>query len=207
MTTDAGQPFPLMQRDQWWVIRGEGFPLVCNGGPESEVMTIWGLESPASLSPGGQPLFEVHASLSPNVNTAAAGDVLEAVAEAARAFWAHATPFDASSDLVRQAKGPHETEAPPRGLPPIKRLEDIPSPEIPYYVGWLNYWSAAAAQAIGFPDPERDGDLLSRARRTASGGWLVRLTDEPLELDTPAHLDALKRTYERFPRIGGRSSS
>ncbi|ATB27222.1 hypothetical protein MEBOL_000660 [Melittangium boletus DSM 14713] len=79
------------------------------------------------------------------------------------------------------------------------------SPEIPHRLGWLNYWSDAAARAIGFPDPARDAELLSRARRTATGGWVVRLTDEPLDLDNPAHLHALKRAYESFPEIGGRS--
>ncbi|ATB32633.1 hypothetical protein MEBOL_006121 [Melittangium boletus DSM 14713] len=80
------------------------------------------------------------------------------------------------------------------------------SPEIPHRLGWLNYWSAAAAQAIGFPDAARDADLLSRARRTATGGWIVSLTEAPLDLDNPEHLGALKRAYERFPEIGGRST-
>ncbi|KFE66321.1 hypothetical protein DB31_0794 [Hyalangium minutum] len=57
-----------------------------------------------------------------------------------------------------------------------------------------------------FPDPARDAELLTRARRTPSGGWVVQLTDAPLDLDNPAHLDALKRAYERFPAIGGRDS-
>ncbi|AEI62836.1 hypothetical protein LILAB_04575 [Corallococcus macrosporus] len=34
----------------------------------------------------------------------------------------------------------------------------------------------------------------------------MRLTDAPLDYDNPEHLDALKRAYERFPKIGGRSS-
>jgi hypothetical protein len=91
-------------------------------------------------------------------------------------------------------------------LPGLKLFEHIRSPEIPYYLGWLNYWSPAAAEAIGFPDPTRDAELLSRSRRTATGGWVVQLTDAPLDLDNPAHLDALKRAYERFPEIGGRST-
>ncbi|WP_245919390.1 DUF5953 family protein [Melittangium boletus] len=37
-------------------------------------------------------------------------------------------------------------------------------------------------------------------------GWVVRLTDAPLELENPAHLDALGSAYERFPAIGGRST-
>ena len=45
-----------------------------------------------------------------------------------------------------------------------------------------------------------------RARRTATGGWVVQLTDAPLDLDNPAHLDTLNRSYERFPDIGGRST-
>ncbi len=70
----------------------------------------------------------------------------------------------------------------------------------------MNYWSAAAARGIGAPNPARDTELLSRARRTATGGWVVRLTEAPLDLDNPTHLDALKRAYDRFPEIGGRST-
>ncbi|WP_343211122.1 DUF5953 family protein [Archangium violaceum] len=38
----------------------------------------------------------------------------------------------------------------------------------------LNDCSAAAARATGFPDPVLDAELLSRAWRTATGGWVVR---------------------------------
>ena len=78
-------------------------------------------------------------------------------------------------------------------------------PEIPYDLGWLNYWSAAAAQALGFPQPARDAELLTRARHMDSGGWVIPLTDSPLDLDNPAHLDTLKRAYARFPEIGRRA--
>ncbi|MFY2561964.1 DUF5953 family protein [Corallococcus terminator] len=97
-----------------------------------------------------------------------------------------------------------QPHVPPRGLPALSLPKHIHSPEIPHYLGWLNYWSAATAQAIGFPDPARDAALLSRARRTATGGWVVRLTETPLDLDNPLHLEALLRAYERFPEIGGR---
>jgi hypothetical protein len=138
---------------------------------------------------------------------AAAADVLEAVAEGARAFWGHATPFNAGVDIARQTKNwAANPQPPPRGLPALKLPEKIRSPEIPHRLGWLNYWSEAAARAIGFPDPARDAELLSRSRCTATGGWVVRLTEAPLDLDNPAHLDALKRAYERFPEIGGRAA-
>ncbi|KFE68666.1 hypothetical protein DB31_7903 [Hyalangium minutum] len=97
-----------------------------------------------------------------------------------------------------------QPHVPPRGLPALNLPKHLRSSEIPHYLGWLNYWSAATAQALGFPDPARDADLLSRARRTATGGWVVRLTETPLDLDNPAHLEALARAYERFPEIGGR---
>jgi hypothetical protein len=207
MISNEGQRIPLPDRDAF-VARERmdgGFPLLRNNDDDFRV-TVTGLESPAASSPGGQALFEVHAKL-PLVpdGIAAAADVLEAVAEGTRAFWGHATPFSAGLDIARQTKNwAANPQPPPRGLPALKLPWDIPSPELPHRLGWLNYWSAAAARAIGFPDPARDADLLSRSRRTVTGGWVVRLTEAPLDLDIPAHMEALLRAYERFPRIGGR---
>ncbi|RKH03720.1 DUF5953 family protein [Corallococcus carmarthensis] len=206
--SNGGRPIALPLRDGWILekIEDGGFPIVCNGDQGSPV-TVWGRERSGLFSPGAQDLFEVHAKLpldKPVIASAAA--VLEGVAEGARARWGEATPDDAAVDIAYQTaptlEGP---PSPRRGLPALRLFEHIRAPEIPYYLGWLNYWSAAAAQAIGFPDPTRDAELLSRARRTESGGWVVQLTDAPLDLDNPAHLDALKRAYERFPAIGGRA--
>jgi len=205
-----GKLVRLPQREAWLAQgrpTGRGFRLICNGD-ESYRVTVSGWESPAGLSPGGQAQFEVHAALPLDATgIAAAADVLEAIAEGARAFWGHATPFNAGVEISRQTRHPvRKPGVPPRGLPTLKLPEDIASPEIPHCLGWLNYWSAAAARAIGFPDPARDADLFSRARRPATGGWVVQLTDAPLDLDNRAHLDALLRAYERFPEIGGRST-
>jgi hypothetical protein len=170
---------------------------------------VTGLESSSVSSSGAQAQLEVHARLPLTPEAIAAGaEVLEAVAESARAFWGQATPFSAGLDIARQTKNwAANPQPPPRGLPALKLPWDIRSPEIPHRLGWLNYWSAAAARAIGFPDPARDADLLSRSRRTATGGWVVRLTEAPLDLDNPAHLEALMRAYERFPAIGGREEA
>ncbi|ATB47966.1 DUF5953 family protein [Corallococcus macrosporus] len=204
-----GRSIALPQRDVWLAEaagRGE-FPLVCNGDERFPVM-ISGRCRPASASPGGQSQLQVHAKLpqDPAIVLAAA-DVLEHVAEGVRAQWGLAAPSPILQVIADQT-GPklNGPEKPPRGLPALKFPEAIPAPEIPRHLGWLNYWSAAAAKAIGFPDPIRDTDLLSRARRTVSGGWVVQLSDAPLDLDNPVHLDALKRAYERFPEIGGRSA-
>jgi hypothetical protein len=206
--TEGRQLAAVPQRDGWLAeaTKDGELPFLCNGDESYPVM-ISGLQNPASLSPGGQPLLDVHAKMPLDAAVvAAAMDVLEAVAEGARAYWGHATPDDAALDIAYQTaptlEGP---PSPRRGLPALKLPDKIHSPEIPHRLGWLNYWSAASARAIGFPDPARDADLLTRARRTAAGGWIVQLTDAPLDLDNPAHLDALKRAYERFPEIGGRS--
>ncbi|WP_404363314.1 DUF5953 family protein [Corallococcus coralloides] len=205
----SGRPIALPQRDAWLIesIAEGGFPIVCNGDQRYPV-TVWGRGRDGLFSAGGQSQFEVHAKLpldEPVIASAAA--VLEGMAEGARALWGRATPYEAAVDIAYQTaptlEGP---PSPRRGLPALKPFEHIRSPEIPYYLGWMNYWSAAAANAIGFPDPARDSELLSRARLTTSGGWLVQLTDTPLDLDNPAHLNTLKRTYERFPEIGGRAA-
>ncbi|NTX03277.1 MULTISPECIES: DUF5953 family protein [Myxococcus] len=208
--SDEGNPVSLPERDAW-IAQGRsdspGFPLVCNGGGESDLVTLYGLELPKDFGPAGHPLFEVHAALPLNgASIAEAAEMLAAVAEAARAFWGHVTPFRAGVEIARQTKNwAANPQPPPRGLPALKLPKDLRSPEIPHRLGWLSYWSAAAAQAIGFPDPMRDAALLSRARRTTTGGWVVGLTDAPLDLDDPAHLNALLSAYERFPEIGGRS--
>jgi len=206
---EKGQFIPLPQRDATLAQERSdgGFPLISNGD-ESALVTVSGLQNPASSAPGGQAQFEVHAKLPLKpAAIAAAADVLEAVAEAARAYWGHATPYRASVDIAQQTQNPDlPPEAPPRGLPAITIPGNLSSPEIPHRLGWLNYWSAAAARTIGFPDPARDAELLSRARRTATGGWVVQLTQAPLELDDPDHLNALLHAYERFPAIGGRSA-
>jgi len=207
--SEDGSPIALPQRDAWLAERTKdgGFPLVCNGD-ESYPVTVYGLQTPGSQAPGGQPLLDIHAKLPlDEAMSAAAPGMLESVAEGARALWGHATPSKAAVEIAGQTTDPvHKPGVPPRGLPALKFPEKIRSPEIPHRLGWLNYWSATAAQAIGFPDPSRDADLLSRSQRTATGGWVIRITDAPLDLDNPAHLDALKRAYQRFPEIGGRAA-
>ncbi|RKG91360.1 hypothetical protein D7W82_00595 [Corallococcus sp. CA049B] len=204
-----GRPIPLPQREAWLAeaaTRGK-LPLLCNGD-ESYPVTISGMHRIASASAGRQPQLQINAKLPQDATvSAAAADMLEAVSEGARAFWGRAAPDDAALDIAYQIAPTREgPPAPPRGLPALKLFEHIRSPEIPYYLGWLNYWSPASAKAIGFPDPARDTELLSRSRRTATGGWIVQLTEAPLDLDDPAHLEALKRAYERFPEIGGRAA-
>lgn len=206
-TSEEEDLIPLPNRDEGIVTdkANGGFFFLCNDD-DNHLVTLSGSENPLGLAADGTPHFEVHASLPlDTVSVAAAADVLAAIGDGALAFWGRATPFNAAVEISGQTIHPvRKPGVPPRGLPALRFPDYIRSPEIPHDLGWLNYWSAASARAIGFSDPARDSELLSRARRTASGGWVVQLTDTPLDLDNPAHLDALKRAYERFPEIGGR---
>ncbi|MFL5344787.1 MAG: DUF5953 family protein [Hyalangium sp.] len=207
--SDEGQFIPLPQRDAW-VAQGKsdgGFPLLCNAD-ENCLITLTGYGNSARLSPGRQALLDIHADWPLEVGgLSAAEEVLVGIAQGAQAFWGEVTPDAAAGDIADQTCDPvRKPVVPPRGLPALKLFDDIRSPEIPYYLGWLNYWSAASARILGFPDPARDADLLTRSRRTATGGWVVRLTEAPLDLDNPSHLDAFMRAYQRFPEIGGRAS-
>ncbi len=206
--SDAGRPIALAQRGAWLAksaASGE-FGMLCNGD-ESYPVTLDGRRESARSSPGGEPQLLVYAQLPQDEPVvAAAVDMLENVAEGVRAKWGTVAPGPLRLVIAAQV-GPKlgNPEGPPLGLPMLKLAWKIRSPTVPRYLGWINYWSAAAAEAIGFPDPSRDAELLSRARRTASGGWVVSLTAAPLDLDKPEHLAALKRAYERFPEIGGRA--
>ncbi|WP_309887462.1 DUF5953 family protein [Archangium sp.] len=208
-TSEKDDLIALPHRDEWVTTdrTDNGFPFLCNDD-ENRVVTLTGWENARGLAADMTPHFEVHARLPHDeAGIAAAADALEAVAEGARAIWGHMDPDVVAETVAQQFRHPgDDPHVPPKGLPSLKLPWDIPAPEIPHFLGWLNYWSPAAARAIGFPDPARDAELLSRSRRTATGGWVVQLTDAPLDLDNPAHLDALKRAYERFPEIGGRAA-
>jgi hypothetical protein len=204
-----GQPVALPQREAWLAETSASgkFGLLCNGD-ERYPVTMGGRRGLASESPGGQPLLLVHATLPQDAAVvAAAAEMLEHVAEGVLSRWGVMAPGP-MREVIADQTGPKPSgpKEPPLGLPALKLPWNIRSPEIPEYLGWLNYWSAAAAEVIGFPDPSRDAELLARARRTATGGWVVRLTEAPLDLDNPAHLDALKQAYARFPEIGGRAT-
>ncbi len=125
MISEEGQRIPLPDRDAFITRERKdgGFPLLRNGDDTFRV-TVTGWESPASSSPGGQAQLEVHAKLPlEETGIAAAPEVLGAVAEAARAFWGHATSFRAGLDIVRQTKnGPADLEAPPRGTSARQRF-------------------------------------------------------------------------------------
>lgn len=84
--------------------------------------------------------------------------------------------------------------------PPNSKL-----PLLPQRLGWLNCWSAEVAEHLGFPDPQKDADILPLCKQLSSGHWIVQLTEDPLDLRRPEHAEAIVRAYWRFDKIGRRS--
>jgi hypothetical protein len=62
---------------------------------------------------------------------------------------------------------------------------------------WLNYWNNATAARLRFPDEKLDGPLQALYERLP-GGWFVKLTPEPTDLDKPGDRERLQWAYERF---------
>jgi hypothetical protein len=129
-----------------------------------------------------------------------------AVAELVQPYWGVVETAPARRALNGQFLRP---DAPgvrplPPGIPRIRAIRELASKAHPLVLAWINYWSPATCDLLRFPDPTRDADLLSRSRQLATGGWLVRLTDDPLDPARPEHLRALVEGYARFPAIGQR---
>jgi hypothetical protein len=178
-------------------------PLLCNGNEHAPASTSW-LPIPAILGPKQTALSSTMVQLRQSpLFLGATEDLLGRLGDALVAFWGVATP-DPSASVIGSQLSPQNLPLdirtfPPGGLPSLQPLSELPGPEIPERLGWINYFSAPTATILGFPDAERDAAWLRRARRTDAGAWLVRLTDEPLLVpDNEEHLAALKAAYERF---------
>lgn len=126
---------------------------------------------------------------------------LGALSEALSAFWGILSPEKLAAAAAGQIQKPGSM-SPPLGLPALKNERELP-PEIPQRLGWINYWSKAAADAIGLSESAL-AELRVPWRRTRSG-WIVRLSEAPLDLDDAGDVGTLRAVYAQFPAIGGRS--
>jgi hypothetical protein len=204
----GGRPIALTQRDKWVseAAAHGSFPLLCNGD-ESYLVTMRAHAFSGDIEAGRHPVTQIHANIPlDTAGIAAAEGVLAAMGDGSQAWWGLGSLLKSGAEIAQQTIQPGFPHVPPRGLPLLQQPSEIPSPLIPQRLGWLNYWSEAAAAATGLSDPARDADMFARVRRTPAGAWVLRLTEEPLDLNIPAHLDALRRAYDRFPAIGGRST-
>ena len=77
----------------------------------------------------------------------------------------------------------------------------------PMYLGWLNYWSEATCAFVGFSGCKEDLDLAPYSYQTPGKAWLVKLTEDPIDVGCPEHVDTLVAGYRRWPRVGKRVAS
>lgn len=197
-----GRPVAIADRDRWLLdatARGE-LPILCNG-EESRAVTVDGSLMDATGGPPTQ--LHVSAWFPPELEVLQhAADLLAAVGVSLEAWRGKVSQVETGAQIADQIAIDDAGAGTPPGLP---RLQRHPSdPEMPHNLGWINYWSQATCARIGFPDPARHAELLKRARQVEGGGWVVQLTDESLDLNIPAHLQALARAYDLLPTIGDR---
>jgi hypothetical protein len=99
---------------------------------------------------------------------------------------------------IRQPPGP-------AGLPRLTAgnwLKKHP-PEMPEWLGWINWWSDHAATAAGLEvnTARAKGRGLSKIE-DHEAGWFLQITDEPLDPNRRKHVQQLALAYQRFPRVG-----
>ncbi len=85
-------------------------------------------------------------------------------------------------------------------LPPVNPYTRhyFVDPRVPFSLGWINYWSRETCEYLQFPDLERDTALLRHSFETADGAWIVRLSDEVLDLHNLDHLCLYSATSARI---------
>ncbi len=121
-------------------------------------------------------------------------------------YWGEVSPSETKTHLVNQIVRPHEKNRIPEfGLPVVKVPQFLSSPEIPFFIGWINYWSEETIRIIGFDDHE-DGKLFYKTHVIINRGVIVQLCETPLDTNLPDHLGILKRVYDRYSKIGGRDT-
>jgi hypothetical protein len=205
--SDRGRVVPLSDRDAALLAaaRCGELPLLCNRD-ETRAVTLKGTTAPRGRCLPAMLRVSAWLPREPEVE-ARAEDVLSQVGIALGAWWGVASPMRTAAHIARQIvlDGPATARLP--SLPPLKDPNQLASPLIPHFLGWINYWSRETAQRLAFPDPLRHQRWLERARRSEHGAWTLSLTSAPLDLDVPHHLETLQRAYADLPEVGGREAT
>ena len=130
------------------------------------------------------------------------------IGDAAKAWHGTFNPSQARKEFVKQYSVLEQVDAieTDNGLPILRDVlhKDFPKPSLPDSLGWINYWSGEVANFLGFPDPNRDQELLTRCVHTERNAWVVKLTEEPLDFGRTEHLAAVQAAYQRFNKLGVR---
>jgi hypothetical protein len=202
----AAEREPISNRPRWLArIASEGrIPIVCNEGYEGSYVGLMGFTWPSAIAPGGSDLLLAAAEAPLVSSLPRVEEMLSSLAGALDAFWGVVLSPAATGLWHDQAVLPGSAAVPPFELPVLAQPNEIESPLVPLFFGWVSYWSAGTVERLGFPThAEQPGPFVS-VHRLADGAWILRLTEEPLDPARPEHLARLRAAYERFPSVGGR---
>lgn len=164
--------------------------------PDEPQATLTGLLEGEFLAPCGVDELHVLGHL-PSLDAHRAAHGLMEVADALHAKWAMLTPGPAHALIVEQVIAADSENQPPESLPRLDPAEYL-AEDVPRRLGWISYWSDRVAARLGFAG---ETEPFASVRRVKTG-WIVQLTDEPLDLDRSDHRGALRAGYDRYPAIG-----
>lgn len=176
------------------------FPFVFHAD-EDRYVGIRGREIPGTMMPGHIAAWELWASLPLSEPADHLAQAIGEIGRASSSHWGSASPDAAAAIIAQQTVHPGLARPVPLGLPGLLLPARLSDAFVPHRLGWINYWSKTTCELLDFPDHARDHELLTRAHAVGDS-WVVRLTDDPLDLSRADHLSALRAAYVRFARVG-----
>jgi hypothetical protein len=84
----------------------------------------------------------------------------------------------------------------------VINLEHWSQARLPFQFGWCNYWSAETCKLLGFPDVNRDAQLMARSSKLSNSAWIVQITESRFDLRLDEHISALIELERRFAICG-----
>lgn len=173
-----------------------------SNGKETWARNISAAGDMRPTGPGRKQQLRIQVSFPRSLAGTRGESLLAELGPAMGAWWGAISFADLASSTGHQYSNSLEPpKRPPEGLPRLTRGHLLDSIARPHQLGWLNYWSHEAATLAGF-DASHDEAIVDGVRRIADRGWLVRLTEEPLDLSRATHRARLSAAYERFRGVG-----
>lgn len=166
---------------------------LCNGRND-DCVAVSAKLMPAGLIVGGEQVFETVIDVpdAPRFITRVP-DLIRTLARTSVAHYATATPQKAALAIIDGVGNHHPW---PAGV----RFRQGParSPTMP---AWANFWSLEACHNLGFKPDSNHRALFAQIDEIPERGWYLQLTDNPLDLEVPAHLAQLEALYKALPEL------
>jgi len=178
---------------------GGPIPAFSNGRPKwAEAVSLTWLTWPDG--PGRQRRLRFVLTIPITIADRHGEELIQVLGIRAQAWWGYLATPGLGVLALQQTRRPWGEPIPPKGLPVLCGEEEMDVIVRPHQFGWLNYWSEEAAGLQGIAaSGVRNG---VEVRKLDSGGWLIKLTDEPLDPDRADHFARLAGAYESFPGVG-----